>query len=147
MPTRSGSLTIWLFAFAALSLPAAPIAVLAADDHTPPRSGAGEAELAQLIAGRVMGTAQRCLDDSKRRNMLIVEDTAFVFRDGDTIYVNRPENAGFLDDFDAPVFRLYGSHICRLDQVEMRDRTSGIGGPVVILNEFIPYTRKQEAKP
>ncbi len=143
MPTRSGSLTIGLFAFAALSLPAG----LAADDHPPARSAAGEAELAQLIAGRVTAAAQRCLDDSKRRNMRIVEGTAFVFRDGDTIYVNRPENAGFLDDTDVPVFRLYGSQVCRLDQVEMRDRTSGIGGPVVILNDFIPYTRKQESKP
>ena len=86
----------------------------------------------------------KCLDDSERRNMQIIDETAFVFRDGDTVYVNRPDNARFLDEFDVPVFRMFGSSLCRLDQVEMRSQPSGIGGPIVILNEFIPYTREKE---
>jgi len=117
----------------------APHIALAADDVKSPRDAKGEAELAEMLIGRTMGEPQRCLRDSQRQNMQIVDRTAFVFRDGDTIYVNRPNGANFLDGFDVPVFRLFGSSLCRLDQVELRDRGSDMGGPVVVMNDFIPY--------
>lgn len=133
---------------AALTLLGTPLAVQAAQEPAQnpaaPRNAAGEAELAKLLEGRTKGEPEKCLSDSERRNMQIIDETAFVFRDGDTVYVNRPDNARFLDNFDVPVFRIFGSSLCRLDQVEMRSPTSRIGGPVVILNEFIPYTREKE---
>jgi hypothetical protein len=94
-----------------------------------------------------MGEPQKCLRDSQRRNMEVIGRTAFVFRDGDTIYVNRPDGASFLDQFDVPIFHIFGSDLCRMDRVELRGRTSGIGGPVVILNDFIPYTLEKEPRP
>lgn len=128
----------------ALSLLGAPLALQAAQDPGLSRNASGEAELAKLLEGRTQGEPEKCLSETERRNMQIIDETAFVFRDGGTIYVNRPDNARFLDDFDVPVFRIFGSSLCRLDRVEMRSRASGIGGPVVILNEFIPYTREKE---
>lgn len=117
---------------------------LAAGDSKPPRNAAGEAKLAALLEGRTMGEPQRCLSDHERRGMSVIERTAFVFRAGDTIYVNRPNGANFLDDFDVPVFNLFGSALCRLDQVELRDRSSFIGGPTVVMNDFIPYRLEKE---
>lgn len=146
MPTESLKRMVSLSAVAVLSLAATPLAAQAANDREPPRNAAGQAELAKLLEGRTMGEPQKCLGDSERRNMQVIDDTAFVFRDGDTIYVNQPDNARFLDEFDVPVFRISGSSLCRLDQVEMRSRASGIGGPVVILNDFVPYTRQKESK-
>lgn len=87
-----------------------------------------------------------CISDRQRDRMRVIDDTAFVFRDGDTIYVNRPANARFLDDWDLPVFKIFGSSLCRLDRVEMRDRTSLMPGPVFLLDDFVPY-RRAEAEP
>jgi hypothetical protein len=101
----------------------------------------GERELAEILEGRVAGEPVNCLSDAESDRMQVIDDTAFVFRDGRTIYVNRPRGAEMLDDSDLPVFRQYSSQICRLDQVELRDRIGGIPGPVIVLEEFIPYTK------
>ncbi len=123
---------------------AAPHFALAADDSDTPRNAAGEAELAEMLAGRTMGEPQRCLSNHERRRMNIIDRTAFVFRDGDTIYVNRPNGANFLDDFDVPVFKLFGSSLCRLDMVELRDRSFFMGGPTLVMNDFVPYRLEKE---
>lgn len=147
MPIRCQFRQVLLPAFTVLAVIAAPITVQAADETRPPRNEAGEAQLAKLLADHTKGEPQNCLRDSQRRNMEVIGRTAFVFRDGDTIYVNRPGGANFLDQFDVPVFHIFGSDLCRMDRVELRGRTSGIGGPVVILNDFIPYTLEKEPMP
>lgn len=146
MLTKSRLAHAKLPTLAAMSLLALPLAVQAADETRPGGNVAGEAELAKLLEGRTKGEPKNCLSTTERRSMQIIDRTAFVFRDGDTIYVNRPNGANFLDNFDVPVFRIFGSDLCRLDQVELRDRTSGIGGPVVVLNDFIPYKLEKEPK-
>ena len=129
MVTKSRLTISGLPAIAALLVLAAPLAAQGAEDTKPSGDPKGEAELAKLLEGRTMGEPQKCLRDSERRSMEIIDHTAFVFRDGDTIYVNRPDGAAMLDRFDLPVFRIFGSDLCRMDQVELRDRGSSIGGP------------------
>lgn len=146
MATRSRLRHVSLPAYAALAMLAAPLAAQGGDDGKPHGNEAGEAKLAKLLEGRTKGEPVRCLQDSQRRNMQIINRTAFVFRDGNTIYVNRPSGAEFLDNFDLPVFRLFSNSLCRLDQAELRDRSASIGGPIVILNDFIPYTLDKDAK-
>lgn len=107
----------------------------------------GEAELAKLLEGRVAGEPVKCLSQHERDSLTVIDDTAFVFRDGDTLYVNRPNGARFINWSDIPVFRPFGSQYCALDQVEMRDRSSLIGGPVLTLTEFVPYRRAEDARP
>lgn len=119
---------------AALAL-CAPLGVAAAEP------AAGERELAEIIEGRVPGEPVDCLSDAESDRMQVIDDTAFVFRDGATIYVNRPSGAAMLDDGDLPVFHQLGTQLCRLDRVELRDRISGMPGPVIVLDEFVPYTR------
>lgn len=113
----------------------APLAA-AADEQS-----AGERELAEILEGRVPGEPVDCLSDAESDRMQIVDDTAFVFRDGATIYVNRPRGARVLDRSDLPVFHQLGTQLCRLDRVELRDRIGGIPGPVIVLDEFIPYSK------
>jgi hypothetical protein len=101
----------------------------------------GERELAEILEGRVAGEPVDCLNDAESDRMQVVDGTAFVFRHGRTIYVNRPRGAEILDDNDLPVFHQFSSRLCRLDQVELRDRISAMPGPVIVLEAFIPYTK------
>lgn len=102
----------------------------------------GEEKLAQILEGRTPGEPVRCLGRYEHRNMQVVDGTALVFRAGDTVYVNRPGGARFLDVFDIPVFELYGSsRLCARDQATLYDSASAIPGGFVVLNEFIPYQR------
>lgn len=130
-----------------LAIAATLLAAPAIADETADKPSAGELELAELLEGRVAGEPVRCLRQSQRDGLRVIDSTALVFRDGRTLYVNRPRNAQFLDEWDVPVFRQFTSSLCELDQVEMRDRTSLMGGPVLVLDEFVPYTKpaKEEA--
>lgn len=101
----------------------------------------GEAELTELLEGYTAGEPVKCLRSSQRDRLRVINDTAMVFRDGRTIYVNRTNSPRFLDEFDIPVFKLFSSSLCRLDQVEMVDRLGGISGPIVTLDHFVPYTK------
>jgi hypothetical protein len=119
--------------FAAAALVAA-IPVTAAQEK-------GEAKLARILDGRVAGEPVRCLDTSQRRDLEIVDRTALVFKDGDTLYVSRPAGVNFLTWSDIPVFEIWGSQLCKMDIVHLHDRSSGIGGPSLSMGEFIPYRR------
>ena len=121
---------------AAIALAALASAIPAAAAHEK-----GEAKLAKLIDGRVAGEPVHCLSSTQRRNMQVVDRTAFVFRDGDTLYVNRPSGASFLSWSDVPVFKVWGNQLCDKDLVHLRDRSTGMGGPSLSLGEFVPYKR------
>ena len=127
------------FAAALSCLPA----VSAAEDG--PQQDRGEVELAKILEGRVAGQPVKCLRQSQRDRLQVISGTALVFRDGKTIYVNRTSSPRFISNFDLPVFKPFGSNLCQLDQVEFRDRTMLMPGPVVTLTEFIPYTEAEDA--
>jgi len=123
-------------------VPAALAMVLLAS--TAPAAAArekGEAKLARIIDGRVAGEPVRCLDSSQRRNMQVVDRTALVFKDGDTLYVSRPAGVSFLTWSDVPVFEIWGGQLCKMDIVHLHDRATGIGGPSLSMSEFVPYRR------
>lgn len=108
----------------------------------PSQAQKGEARLARIIGGRTAGKPLDCLDAFKRRNMEVVDHTALVFRDGDTIYVNRPVGVDFLTWNDIPVFKIWGSNqLCSKDTAELRDRSTGMRGAAIVLGEFVPYRR------
>ena len=127
------------------TLTAALLAAPAVADETTEAAAdlptAGEIELAELLEGREAGEPVRCLRHGQRDRLTVVDNTALVFRDGKTLYVNRPKGARFLNDWDIPVFHQFSSSLCALDRVEMHDRFSRIGGPVLFLGEFVPYTK------
>jgi hypothetical protein len=121
-------------AFAAAVLASAIPSAAAADAK-------GEAQLAKLLDGRVPGAPVHCLSRTQRDNMQVIDRTALVFRDGKTLYVNRPGGVNFLTWTDVPVFKIWGDQLCSKDLVHLRDRSSGIGGPSMIMGDFIPYRR------
>ena len=129
--SRLSSLAI---AAAACSLLAAPAS---AEKPT------GEERLAEMIDGRVPGEPQRCINTFNSRPLTVIDDTAIVYRSGDTVYVNRTRAPETLDDDDGLVIRKFGtgSRLCRLDQITTRDRTSGFYTGNIFLTDFVPYER------
>jgi len=101
----------------------------------------GEAKLAKLLDGRVAGKPVHCLTTFQRRNMQVIDRTAFVFRDGDTLYVNRPSGAQFLTWTDVPVFKIWGSDLCDKDFVHLRDSSTWMPGATLSMGDFVPYRR------
>lgn len=129
--SRRQSLGIGLIAALAFAAPATAAAP----------APAGEAELAEMLEGRVAGEPVDCIRSDSAQGMQIVDGTAMVFRRGNTLYVNRPDGARSLDEWDLPVIHQFGSQLCKQDRIELRDRTSNISGPSVFLARFVPYTR------
>lgn len=104
----------------------------------------GEKELAKLLEGRTAGEPQRCIRNTPSQRMRTIDDTAYVFGSGRTIYVQRTKHPEDIDDSDVLVMQLWGSQICRLDQITTIDRFSGFFSGVVFFEDFIPYTRVEE---
>jgi hypothetical protein len=130
-----------LIAAASLGLLAAPAL---ADDHAKEEMTKGETELAKLLEGRVAGEPQRCISTFRDSRMRVIEKTAYVFGSGNTIYVQRTKNPADIDDDDILVTRIWGSHLCRLDNVTTIDRSSRFFSGVVFFEDFVPYTRVKD---
>lgn len=125
-----------LLAAAALAAPAA-----AAPRLTP------AAELDRLLAGRLAGKPTSCISLFGSRSSQIIEGTALVYRDGRTLWVNRPRSgARSLRDDDVLVTHLHGSQLCRIDSVKLVDRNSGFQRGFVVLGDFVPYRLPPKAE-
>ena len=120
-------------AAAALGLGAASMA--AADDV--PR---GEAKLAKMLEGRVAGEPQSCINTFPSRALTQIDDTALVYREGRTLWVNRTRTPDAIDDDDYLVIRKFGgTRLCRTDQVETYSRPGNFFSGVIFLGDFVPY--------
>lgn len=124
-----------IFALAAAAFLAAP-----ALDAKPRMAPDGE--LAKMTEGRQAGEPVRCIANWRNTHVRVIDRTALVFRDGRTLYVNRPGNARDLDSDDILVIRQFGSQqYCRMDVIHLVDRTSGFNSGFVSLGEFVPYRK------
>lgn len=124
------------FGLAGLILAAAP-----ASTRTSPQER-GQAELDKQLAGLVPGKPVNCLSLGRIDGSNIVDRTAIVYRGlGGTLWVNRPRNADMLREDDVPVQFVYGSQLCKLDQIKLFDRLSQMERGFVGLGEFVPYTK------
>lgn len=129
-------------------LPIAALAILAmpaSAEEEAPAPSRGEQQLAKMLAGRVAGEPERCINTFGNGNLQIIDGTALVYRQGKTVWVNRTRNPDSLDDDDYLVIRKYGSssQLCRLDNVTTHDRGGNFFTGVVFLEDFVPY-RKSE---
>ncbi len=105
----------------------------------------GEKELAELLEGRVAGEPQNCIRARLNDRMRIIDETAYVYGWGRTIYVQRTRSPEDIDDRDTLVSRRFtASEICRQDIMTTIDPVSGIFTGAVFFVEFIPYTRVDE---
>ena len=123
-------------ATAALGLLAAPALAEEPDEMT-----RGEKKLAEMLEGRVAGEPQSCINTFGSRNLTQIDNTALVYRDGKTIWVNYTRNPDSIDDSDVMVLKRFsGSSLCRTDTIELVDRVGGFFSGVLMLDDFIPYT-------
>ena len=102
----------------------------------------GEAELAELLEGRVAGEPRSCIRTIGSRNLNQIDGTALTYRDGDTVWVNYTRNPADIDDSEIMVIKRFsGTNLCRTDQIELVSRPGGFLTGVLFLDEFVPYTR------
>lgn len=100
-----------------------------------------EQRLDRMLEGRVAGDPQSCITSWDAREMEVIDNTAIVFGRGNTIWVNRPQNADDLDRDDVLVTRTHGGSFCRLDMVQTYDRASFFPTGFLNLGDFVPYRR------
>lgn len=103
----------------------------------------GQAELAELLEGRVAGEPQSCVRTFPNTPFNIIDKTAIVIERGRTIYVNLPQHPESLDDHDALKIKKFGNatQLCRTDIITTFDTTGGFYTGNVFLGDFVPYTR------
>ena len=105
----------------------------------------GEARLAKLLEGRVAGEPVNCISRFHSQRMTTIDETAYVYGRGNTIYVQRTVDPESIDDDDILVTRnVGGSQLCRLDITRTIDRYNGFLTGVTRFDKFGPYTRVDE---
>ena len=125
-----------MLATAAFGLLAAP-ALHAEDEQDISR---GEAKLAKMLEGRVAGEPERCIRTTPSRGLTKIDDTALVYKSGDTIWVNRTRTPHAIDDNDYLVIRKFsGTQLCRSDQITTYSRAGNFFSGVIFLDDFVPY--------
>ena len=98
-------------------------------------------QLDKMLEGRVAGRPVSCLSTFGSPELRVLDKTALVYGRGKVIYVNVPRNPDVLDDDAILVTRQTGSQLCRLDIVNMVDRTGGFYRGFVSLTDFVPFRK------
>lgn len=105
----------------------------------------GEQRLAEMLEGRVAGEPQNCIRVRLNDQMTVIDETAYVYGRGRTIYVQRTQNPEDIDSNDALVSRRFGANqVCRQDVVTTIDPVLGFFTGAVFFVDFVPYTRVDE---
>ncbi|MBW6528933.1 hypothetical protein KZ813_19000 [Sphingomonas sp. RHCKR7] len=119
----------------------AMVALLAAAPATAKRK-TPDAELAELLKGRIAEPAVRCITPTTNDSQRIISGKAIVYGNGRRIWVNVP--IGRLDTMrwdDVLVTERFGGQLCRNDQIRVVDRFSRVPRPILRLGDFVPYVK------
>ena len=131
-------------------IPVLMVAAIAGCAPPPPAQVAAEqarsqARLAELVAGKVAGAPQSCLPPYRSDDMIVVDDSTIVFRDGATrVWVMRTQNPCNL--LSAGPYALVtktvgGMGLCRGDIGQVADPVSSSTVGSCVMGDFVPYTR------
>lgn len=116
-----------------------------ADDHgdeTETELSEGEQRLQRMLEGRQAGEPQNCIRTMLNDQLTVIDETAYVYGRGRTIYVQRTQNPEDIDRNETLVLRRFnGTQLCRQDVVNTIDPVLGFFTGAVFFDEFIPYTR------
>jgi Family of unknown function (DUF6491) len=132
-----------MLALASLSA-AALLASCATGLSQPTRTAEQQQELDKALAGRVAGAPVNCIPNYHTSGMQIVDDYTILFKDGRTIYLQRPRGGcpGIRSHSNILVTRLFGTtQLCSGDINHLVDPVSGIGGGACVFSQFVPYTK------
>lgn len=103
-------------------------------------------QLAKLLDGRVAGAPIDCINLSTARSSHVIDGKAIVYEVGSRLYVNEPRSgASSLRDDDLLVTKTFGSQLCRMDSVNLVDRSARFPRGFVVLGKFVPYTKVKTA--
>ncbi len=106
----------------------------------------GEKRLAKLLEGREAGKPVSCIHTTPRQRVETIEGAAYVYGQGNTIWVQRTTAPEQIDDTDALIVnRFSGSELCRFDITTTVDRFNGFFTGAVFFEDFVPYTRVKSA--
>ena len=106
----------------------------------------GEQRLAELLEGRIAGEPQSCIRNRLNDRFTVIDGTAYVYGRGNTIYVQRTRDPEDIDRFDTLVTRRFGGgQVCKHEIRTTIDPFTGIFTGAVFFDDFIPYTRVEEA--
>lgn len=101
-------------------------------------------ELAEALAGRTAGEPLRCIPNYRTSQLQIVDDQTLLYRDGKTIYLQRPLSPcnGIANGSRTLVTKVYGvNQFCHGDINETIDLHTGIRGGACVFGDFVPYTK------
>jgi hypothetical protein len=110
----------------------------------PARTAEAEAHLDKLIAGKVTGRPISCLPHYRSNDMVVIDDSTVVFKNGRTLYRNDFQG-GSCSNLGRGHYALVtrtsgGSGLCRGDIAEVRDLSAGITVGSCVLGDFVPYS-------
>lgn len=101
-------------------------------------------ELAEALAGRTPGPPERCIRNYRTNVMEIIDDDTILFREGRTIYLQKPRNScfGIGNHSRTLVTRPFGTtDLCDGDINTLVDLNAGIQGGACVFGPFVPYTK------
>ena len=101
-------------------------------------------ELADALAGRVAGPPLRCISQNNARGMHVIDDWTSIFRDGRTVYVQKPRGGcQGLGRGDMSLIRhQFGTtQLCDGDINQIVDLRTGFGTGGCVYGPFVPYTK------
>jgi hypothetical protein len=107
------------------------------------RSGRADAQLQQLLAGKVAGAPVSCLPARGADNMIIIDDNTVLFRHSSNL-VYRAELQGGCPRLGTRAYALktnrFGSSgLCRGEIAELVDLQNGFSVGSCAFGDFVPY--------
>lgn len=123
-------------------------AALASCSTAPPqmtRSADAQHQFEQLIAGKIAGAPQRCLQSYSQNDMMVIDERTIAYRQGSSrVYINHLEQGcpGLGSASTALVTRSFGSsETCRGDIAQVLDTSSHMIVGSCVFGDFIPYAK------
>ncbi|WP_309661101.1 hypothetical protein [Sphingomonas sp.] len=109
------------------------------------RSPQADAHLQSLLAGRTASPPISCLSDYRSNDMVVIDDSTVLFRDGRTVYRNDFQG-GSCNHLGSGFFALLtrrtgGIGLCRGDIAEVIDTGTGMTVGSCVIGDFVPYTK------
>ena len=101
-------------------------------------------DLAEALAGRTPGPPEHCIRNYRSNSMEVIDDNTILFRDGRTIYLQKPINScfGIGNHSRTLVTRQFGTtDLCEGDINRLVDLSAGIQGGACVFGPFVPYTK------
>lgn len=110
------------------------------------RSARAEERLAKELAGRVAGVPVSCLPTYRSNDMIAIDDSTILFRDGTTRIWRNDVQGGGCNLLGAGGYTLVtrtsgGIGLCRGDIGQVMDLRSGTTVGSCVMGDFVPYTR------